>query len=98
MAGSPDGGMTKFFPGNNYEQYVRLQSESALRHLAGSYAYDHGEESEVTLLNGMEEVSLNLQTELQERLGKAGVVAEEARLTHLAYAAEIASAMLRRQQ
>ena len=86
------------FDVDNYEQYVRLQSESALRHLAGSYAYDHGEESEVTLLNGMEEVSLNLQTELQQRLGKAGVVAEEARLTHLAYAPEIASAMLRRQQ
>ena len=86
------------FDVDNYEQYVRLQNESALRHLAGSYAYDHGEEREITLLNGMDEVSLNLQTELQQRLGKAGVVAEEARLTHLAYAPEIASVMLRRQQ
>ncbi|HBH54315.1 MAG TPA: band 7 protein [Planctomycetaceae bacterium] len=86
------------FDVEKYESYVHVQSESALRHLANSYSYDHGEEGEITLRSGMEEVSHTLQTELQERLGKAGVIVEEARLTHLAYAPEIAGAMLRRQQ
>lgn len=86
------------FDVDNYEQYVKVQSESALRHLANTYAYDHGEEHEITLRNGVEEVSLALKAELQERLSKAGVYIEEARLTHLAYAPEIAQAMLRRQQ
>jgi regulator of protease activity HflC (stomatin/prohibitin superfamily) len=86
------------FDVEKYESYVHVQSESALRHLANSYSYDHGEEGEITLRSGMEEVSATLQNELQERLGKAGVVVEEARLTHLAYAPEIAGAMLRRQQ
>jgi len=86
------------FDVDDYEAYVRIQSESALRHLASLYAYDHGEENEVTLRSGVEEVSEGLQRELQERLAKAGVVVEEARLTHLAYAPEIAHAMLRRQQ
>ena len=86
------------FDVDNYENYVEIQSESALRHLASSYAYDHGEENELTLRSGMDEVSRDLQKELQERLGKAGVLVEEARLTHLAYAPEIAQAMLRRQQ
>ena len=86
------------FDVDNYAEYVRLQSESAVRHLANSYAYDHGEVDEITLLNGTDEVSVSLQTELQERLKKAGVMLEEARLTHLAYAPEIAGAMLRRQQ
>ncbi|MEW6751932.1 MAG: SPFH domain-containing protein [Candidatus Latescibacterota bacterium] len=81
-----------------YEDYVHVQSETALRHIATSYPYDHGEEGEVTLRSGVEEVSLALQKELQERLSKAGVVVEEARLTHLAYAPEVASLMLRRQQ
>jgi regulator of protease activity HflC (stomatin/prohibitin superfamily) len=80
------------------EQYVEVQSESAVRHLAGSYAYDQGEEDEVTLRSGTEEISEALAAELQQRLEKAGVVVEEARLTHLAYAPEIAQAMLRRQQ
>jgi len=75
-----------------------VQSESALRHLASVYAYDHGEENEVTLRSGVDEVSQALKTELQARLNKAGVVVDEARLTHLAYAPEIAQAMLRRQQ
>jgi regulator of protease activity HflC (stomatin/prohibitin superfamily) len=66
--------------------------------LASSYAYDHGEENETTLRSGVDEVSAKLQEELQERLAKAGVYVEEARLTHLAYAPEIAQAMLRRQQ
>jgi regulator of protease activity HflC (stomatin/prohibitin superfamily) len=86
------------FDVENYDSYVRIQSETAVRHLANSYAYDHGEDNEITLRSGMEEISGALQTELQERLGKAGVVVEEARLTHLAYAPEIAGAMLRRQQ
>ena len=86
------------FDVDHYESYVRIQSESAIRHLASSYAYDHGEENEVTLRSGTDEVSLALRQELQERLGKAGVVVDEARLTHLAYAPEIAQAMLRRQQ
>ncbi len=79
-------------------EYVRIQSETAVRHLATSFAYDHGEENEVTLRSGGEEVQLLLRTELQERLAKAGVAVDDARLTHLAYAPEIASAMLRRQQ
>jgi len=86
------------FDVDDYESYVRIQSESAVRHLASCYAYDHGEDNETTLRSGVEEVSAALQKELQERLNKAGVVVEEARLTHLAYAPEIAQAMLRRQQ
>ena len=86
------------FDVQDFENYVRIQSESAVRHIANAYAYDHGEQNEITLRSGVEEVSLALTKELQERLGKAGVLVEEARLTHLAYAPEIASAMLRRQQ
>jgi regulator of protease activity HflC (stomatin/prohibitin superfamily) len=86
------------FDVDDYESYVSIQSESALRHLANAYAYDNGEENETTLRSGVEEVSQALKEELQERLSKAGVVVEEARLTHLAYAPEIAQAMLRRQQ
>lgn len=86
------------FDVDDYENYVRIQSESAVRHLANSYAYDHGEEDEITLRSGVEEVSQALHRELQERLAKAGVRVEEARLTHLVYAPEIAQAMLRRQQ
>ena len=86
------------FDVQDYENYVRIQSESAVRHIANAYAYDHGEQNETTLRSGVEEVSLALTKELQERLAKAGVVVEESRLTHLAYAPEIASAMLRRQQ
>jgi len=86
------------FEVDDYENYVRVQSESAVRHLASGYAYDHGEENEVTLRSGVDEVSQALRVELQERLRKAGVQVEEARLTHLAYAPEIAQAMLRRQQ
>jgi len=86
------------FDVDDFEAYVRVQYESAVRHLASLYAYDHGEENETTLRSGVEEVSADLQKELLERLSKAGVVVEEARLTHLAYAPEIAQAMLRRQQ
>lgn len=86
------------FDVDDFENYVRVQSESAIRHLASAYAYDHGEDNEVTLRSGMDEVALALKQELQARLDKAGVEVDEARLTHLAYAPEIAQAMLRRQQ
>lgn len=86
------------FDVDDYERYVQTQSESALRHIASRYAYDHGEEDEITLRTNVEDVSAALRQELHERLAKAGVVVEEARLTHLAYAPEIAQAMLRRQQ
>jgi regulator of protease activity HflC (stomatin/prohibitin superfamily) len=86
------------FDVDDYVKYVETQSESALRHLASCYAYDHGEENETTLRSGVDEVSQALRSELQDRLAKAGIVVEEARLMHLAYAQEIAQAMLRRQQ
>lgn len=86
------------FDVDNYEDYVKVQSETALRHLASSYAYDHGEEHELTLRSSLDEVSAALKEELKQRLHKAGVCVDEARLTHLAYAAEIAGVMLRRQQ
>ncbi|NQT38129.1 MAG: SPFH domain-containing protein [Planctomycetes bacterium] len=86
------------FDVDNFEEYVTVQSESAVRHLANCYAYDHAEEGETTLRSGVEEVSAVLRDELQDRVAKAGVRVEEARLTHLAYAPEIAGAMLRRQQ
>jgi regulator of protease activity HflC (stomatin/prohibitin superfamily) len=86
------------FDVDSYENYVKIQSESAVRHVASSYAYDDGEGDELTLRGGSEGVSAALSRELQERLAKAGVHVDEARLTHLAYAPEIAQAMLRRQQ
>ncbi|HUL83529.1 MAG TPA: SPFH domain-containing protein [Gammaproteobacteria bacterium] len=86
------------FDVEDYESYVQVQSEAAIRSIASNYAYDHGEEQEVTLRGGGDEVALELKKELGHRLAKAGVVVDEARLTHLAYAPEIASAMLRRQQ
>lgn len=87
-----------FFDVDDYENYVPIQSESALRHIANMYSYDEVEGTETTLRNNPEEVSEALRTELQVRLAKAGVVVDEARLTHLAYAPEIAQVMLRRQQ
>lgn len=86
------------FDVDNYENYVLTQSESALRHLASLYSYDYGEDNEITLRSNVTEVSQALRAELQDRLAKAGVTIDEARLTHLAYAPEIAQAMLRRQQ
>jgi regulator of protease activity HflC (stomatin/prohibitin superfamily) len=85
------------FDVDDYENYVPTQSESALRHLASLYAYDC-DASDTTLRTNVDEVSGALRGELQERLGKAGVVVDEARLTHLAYAPEIAQVMLRSQQ
>jgi len=91
------------FDVDNYENYVTMQSESAVRHLASLYAYDQGDETEseraeISLRSNVDDVSKALRAELQDRLAKAGVVVDEARLTHLAYAPEIAQAMLRRQQ
>jgi regulator of protease activity HflC (stomatin/prohibitin superfamily) len=87
-----------FFDVDNFEDYVPIQSESALRHIANLYSYDDGDGGETTLRNNVDEVAQALCGELQERLAKAGVVVDEARLTHLAYAPEIAQVMLRRQQ
>ena len=92
------------FDVENYEAYVLTQAESALRHLALSYAYDNFDEpgttksAEVTLRSGTEEVSVALRKELQDRFAQAGIVVVDAKLTHLAYAPEIAGTMLRRQQ
>ncbi len=86
------------FDVEHYESYVNIQSEAALRHVAGNYAYDDAEHNEVTLRGGGDVVADALIVELQERLQRAGVLVVEARLTHLAYAPEIAQAMLRRQQ
>ncbi len=86
---------------NDYEAYVHVQSEAAIRHLASSYNYDNGGDDgkhSITLRGGADTVAKALRNELQERFEKAGVAVEEAKLTHLAYAPEIASAMLRRQQ
>ncbi len=87
------------FDVDNYADYVKVQSESAIRHIAGMYPYDITDESQKISLRGCtDEVSEALKNELQERLGKAGVIVEEARLSHLAYSPEIAAAMLQRQQ
>lgn len=86
------------FDVDDYDLFVRVQSESAVRHVASSYSYDEGEGTEVTLRGGGDAVAAALTTELQERLSRAGVEVQEARITHLAYAPEIAQAMLRRQQ
>ncbi|MGZ5037981.1 MAG: SPFH domain-containing protein [Usitatibacter sp.] len=89
------------FDVEDFENFVRVQSESALRHVATRYNYDFGEEHdvhEVTLRAGAEVVAETLREELQARVQLAGVRIVEAKLTHLAYAPEIAGAMLRRQQ
>ncbi len=88
------------FEVDDYENYVQIQSEAALRNLATTHPYDSfGEEGQDFCLRGSpEEVAALLKTEVQNRLSKAGVEAIEARLSHLAYAPEIANAMLQRQQ
>lgn len=86
------------FDVSNYEQFVEIQSETALRHVATKYPYDNFREEGFSLRGNAEEVAAELTKELQERLALAGVEVMEARLTHLAYATEIASAMLQRQQ
>ena len=86
------------FQVDNYENFVRVQSESALRNLATRHAYDAHVEGETSLRGNTAEVADALRHEIQERLAQAGVKVEEARITHLAYAPEIAQAMLQRQQ
>ena len=86
------------FEVDNYEEYVRVQSESALRGLANQYPYDAHEEGQKSLSVHTQEVAEQLKIEIQERLAKAGVKVNEARVSHLAYAPEIAGVMLRRQQ
>ncbi len=89
------------FDVDDYEMFVKVQSEAAVRHLASAFAYDSEEGqavNEPTLLGAADVVARALVRELQARLEQAGVVVEEARLTHLAYAPEIAQVMLRRQQ
>ncbi len=86
------------FEVDDYVHYVRVQSEAAVRNLATRYPYDAHEEGEVSLRGSTAEVAGDLKREIQARLDKAGVRVIEARISHLAYAPEIASAMLRRQQ
>jgi regulator of protease activity HflC (stomatin/prohibitin superfamily) len=89
------------FDVEDYEVYVRVQAETAVRHLASSYAYDEGDEltpGETTLRAGQDIVTATLLKELQNRLDQAGIEVQDAKLTHLAYAPEIAQVMLRRQQ
>ena len=88
------------FAVENYLQYVNIQSEAAVRHLANSFPYDNMEDegATITLRGGAEQVSLLLEKELNERLDRAGIEVLEARISHLAYAPEIAHTMLQRQQ
>ncbi|GAP38268.1 SPFH domain-containing protein [Piscinibacter sakaiensis] len=89
------------FEVDDFEAYVKVQAEAALRHLASLYAYDDGEDlaaGETTLRAGLDEVANALRGELQARFADAGVEVLDAKLTHLAYAPEIAQVMLRRQQ
>lgn len=86
------------FDVDNYESFVDIQIETALREIASQFAYDHGDETEPTLRADADNIAEVLRAKLQERVSVAGVIVDEARLSHLAYAPEIASAMLRRQQ
>ena len=96
--GGPNSGFTRTI--KMYNSFVKVQSDAALRKLAGSYAYDNieGEHEEITLRSGGEEINERLEHELSERLAIAGIEVVEARINYLAYASEIAGAMLRRQQ
>ncbi|WP_200980178.1 SPFH domain-containing protein [Echinicola sp. 20G] len=88
------------FEVNDYENFVHLQADAAVRKMAGLYPYDNfeAEDAEVTLRSGVEDVNQSLEDEISERLQHAGIKVIEARISHLAYASEIASAMLQRQQ
>lgn len=86
------------FEVDDYEDYVAIQSEAAIRNMATSYPYDDHEGESITLRGSANEIGDILKAEVQDRLGKAGVEVLEARISHLAYAPEIASAMLQRQQ
>lgn len=86
------------FQVDDYENYVRVQTEAAVRNLATSYAYDSHRDDRLSLRTASDEITGRLRSEVQDRLAKAGIEVIEARLSHLAYAPEIAQAMLRRQQ
>lgn len=86
------------FEVNHFVNYVNVQSESAVRNLATRYPYDAHEDQQVSLRGSTEEIAAELKTEIQGRVSRAGVEVLEARITHLAYAPEIAAAMLQRQQ
>ncbi|MFC7392318.1 SPFH domain-containing protein [Scopulibacillus cellulosilyticus] len=86
------------FDVDDYEKFVEIQSETAIRHVASKYPYDTFDDNRLTLRGNSDEVSKQLALELQERLKVSGVEVVEARLTHLAYSPEIAQAMLQRQQ
>jgi regulator of protease activity HflC (stomatin/prohibitin superfamily) len=86
------------FDVDKYDQFVAVQSETAVRHLASQYPYDTHDDTTLSLRGSMDQISEFLRNELQQRLEKAGVEIVESRLSHLAYGAEIAGAMLRRQQ
>lgn len=86
------------FDVDDYQAFVNIQVDTGLRDLASHYAYDHGEEHELTLRADAEDVAARLRDELVGRVSRAGVSIDEARLAHLAYAPEIAGAMLKRQQ
>lgn len=86
------------FQVDDYEDYVHIQSESALRQMAQSYPYDSHDDNKPSLRSHGDEITTHLCAQIQERLGKAGVKVLEARISHLAYAQEIAQAMLQRQQ
>ena len=86
------------FQVDDYENYVKVQTEAADRNLATSYAYDSHQDDQLTLRTSSDEITGRLRSEVQDRLAKAGIEVIEARLSHLAYAPEIAQAMLRRQQ
>jgi regulator of protease activity HflC (stomatin/prohibitin superfamily) len=86
------------FEVDDYNNYVHVQSEAALRNLSTSYAYDSHVDHQMSLRGNTAEVAAHLKTEIQDRLAKAGVETIEARISHLAYAPEIAAAMLQRQQ
>ena len=86
------------FQVDDYENYVKVQTEAAVRNLATSYAYDSHQDDQLSLRTSSDEITGRLRSEVQDRLAKAGIEVIEARLSHLAYAPEIAQAMLRRQQ
>jgi regulator of protease activity HflC (stomatin/prohibitin superfamily) len=86
------------FDVENYEYYVKVQYEAAVRNLAHRYAYDKANDNEVSLRSGHEQVTKNLMEEMHDRLFRAGIEVEDARITTLSYASEIANAMLKRQQ
>ncbi len=86
------------FEVDDYVNYMKVQSESALRNLASNYAYDVHQDDQLSLRGSTGEVAEHLKKEIQERLTKAGILVIEARISHLAYAPEIAAAMLQRQQ